>query len=66
MIGTPKPSSFVKPLLWGAVSIFSAAYAVQSTVTVRLDAEPALPNSEFESMFHPPTGLVHELKAPHS
>ncbi|OJA18840.1 hypothetical protein AZE42_00821 [Rhizopogon vesiculosus] len=49
MIGTPKPSSFVKPLLWGAVSIFSAAYAVQSTVTVRLDAEPALPNSEFET-----------------
>ncbi|OAX44885.1 hypothetical protein K503DRAFT_861161 [Rhizopogon vinicolor AM-OR11-026] len=49
MIGTPKPRSFVKPLLWGAVSIFSAAYAVQSTVTVRLDAEPALPNSEFET-----------------
>ncbi|KAG1885612.1 chalcone-flavanone isomerase-domain-containing protein [Suillus subluteus] len=40
--------SFVKPLLWGtAVSIFSAAYAVQST-TIHLDAEPSLPDSEFE------------------
>jgi len=53
MIRTPNKQfkSFVKPLLWGTVSIFSAAYAVQSSVTVRLDAEPSPPNSEFESMF---------------
>lgn len=59
--------SFVKPLLWGAtVSIFSAAYAVQNT-TIHLDAEPSLPDSEFESMFHRLTGLlVRELKTSHS
>jgi hypothetical protein len=56
----------MKPLLWGAVSVFSAAYAVQSTVTVHLDAEPSLPNYEFESMYDRLTGAVHELKAPHS
>ncbi|KAG1826242.1 chalcone-flavanone isomerase-domain-containing protein [Suillus subaureus] len=40
--------SFVKPLLWGtAISIFSAAYAVQST-TIHLDAGSSLPDSEFE------------------
>jgi hypothetical protein len=63
IIRTPKQSrSFVKPLLWGtAVSIFSAAYTVQST-TIHLDAEPSLPDSEFESMFHRLTGLVQELK----
>lgn len=38
----------MKPFLWGAVSIFSAAYAVQSTMTLHLDAEPSLPDSGFE------------------
>ncbi|KAG1755008.1 chalcone-flavanone isomerase-domain-containing protein [Suillus paluster] len=41
--------SCIKPLLWGAVSVFSAAYAVQSTATIHLDAEPSLPDSEFET-----------------
>lgn len=49
----------MKPLLWGAVSIFSAACAV--TTTVHLDAEPSIFNSEFEGMFDCLSSPVHEL-----